>query len=105
GTRIEPTFGESEGAGGGGEPSQAEFDMAVDPDADPLPPRARSSVGVRPSDRPIERIVTLFVAARAGEELRGSDIVVAAEKAGLEFGDMGIFHRLVIGKKVDGPVF
>ena len=25
--------------------------------------------------------------------------------AGLEFGDMGIFHRLVLGKKVDGPVF
>lgn len=101
GVRIEPTFGESEA----GEPAQAEFDLPGDPDADPVPPRVRSSIGVRPSDRPIERIVTLFVAARAGEELRGADIVVAAEKAGLEFGDMGIFHRLVLGKKVDGPVF
>ena len=37
--------------------------------------------------------------------LAGPDVVVAAEKAGLEFGDMGIFHRLVLGKKADGPVF
>ncbi len=103
GERIEPTLGDADPDAA--EPSQAEFDLPTDPDADPIPPRVRSSVGVRPSDRAIERIVTLFVAARAGEELRGSDIVVAAEKAGLEFGDMGIFHRLVLGKKVDGPVF
>ena len=101
GERIEPTLG----AGASVEPAHAAFDLPGDPDADPVPPRARSTVGVRPPDRPIERIVTLFVAARAGEELRGADIVVAAEKAGLEFGDMGIFHRLVLGKKVDGPVF
>lgn len=101
GARIEPTFGDAEA----GEPTQVEFDLPGDPDADPIPPRSRSHIGVRPSDHPIERIVTLFVAARAGAELSGSDIVVAAEKAGLEFGDMGIFHRLVLGKKVDGPVF
>jgi len=52
-----------------------------------------------------DRIVTLFVAARPGEHLRGSDLVVAAEKAGLLFGDMNIFHRLVDGKPEAGPIF
>jgi cell division protein ZipA len=37
--------------------------------------------------------------------ISGSDLVVAAEKAGLEFGDRGIFHRMVTGKHEAGPVF
>jgi cell division protein ZipA len=112
GGRVEPTFGESTDAI---DPEQGELDVAMhaEPDhrgtAPPLsgnPARQapRSSVGTRP-DRQIERIVTLFVAARAGETLAGSDVVVAAEKAGLQFGDMGIFHRPVLGKVVEGPVF
>jgi cell division protein ZipA len=102
--RIEPTFGAV------GEPQQGELDVSLQAELDRLgkegaaKPAARSTVGVRP-DRKIERIVTLIVAARAGTTLAGSDIVVAAEKAGLEFGDMGIFHRLVSGKTDEGPVF
>lgn len=61
-------------------------------------------VGVRP-DRPIERIVTLHVAAKQGAMLAGSDIVVAAEKTGLEFGDLNIFHREAVGRRGEGPVF
>ncbi len=103
--RIEPTFGEAFGEAA---PAQGELDMRLDDEAAPAidvrAPQLRSAVGVRP-DQPIERIVTLFVATRDGSLLRGADIVVAAEKAGLEFGDMGIFHRLVLGKKVEGPVF
>ncbi|HOX71608.1 MAG TPA: cell division protein ZipA [Dokdonella sp.] len=64
----------------------------------------RPLVGVRP-DSPIERIVTLFVCARAGLLISGSDLVVAAEKSGLEFGDQGIFHRMVTGKSESGPIF
>ena len=103
--RIEPTLGSVEG-----EPEQGELDMSLRAELDRLGqgnaarPAARSSVGVRP-DRKIERIVTLFVAARPGENLAGSDVVVAAEKAGMQFGDMGIFHRLVSGKAGEGPVF
>jgi cell division protein ZipA len=63
-----------------------------------------SGVGSRPQAA-FDRIVTLFVAARPGETLRGSDLVVAAEKAGLVYGDMNIFHRLVDGKPEAGPVF
>lgn len=64
----------------------------------------RSRVGARASSD-IDRIVTLFVAAREGEMLHGSDVVVAAEKAGLAFGDMGIFHRMVDGRPDQGPIF
>jgi cell division protein ZipA len=104
-SRIEPTLGPVDG-----EPAQGELDVSLRAELDRLghggsaKPAARSSVGVRP-ERKIERIVTLIVAARAGETIAGSDVVVAAEKAGLQFGDMGIFHRLVSGKTDEGPVF
>ncbi|GAA0706819.1 cell division protein ZipA [Dokdonella soli] len=114
GERVEPTFGDPNAPG---QPEQGELDVSMRSELDRLGAAVaehgggpshvspvRSNVGVRP-DRQIERIVTLFVAARAGDTLAGSDVVVAAEKAGLQFGDMGIFHRLVLGKKVEGPVF
>ena len=65
----------------------------------------RSDLGRRPAQLPVERIVTLFVVAREGGYFNGPDLVVAAEKAGLEFGDMGIYHRLVDGKRELGPIF
>jgi len=68
-----------------------------------VPPR--SDLGRRPPQLPVERIVTLFVVARDGGRFHGPDLVVAAEKAGLEFGDMGIYHRLVDGKRELGPIF
>lgn len=66
--------------------------------------RSKPLVGIRP-DLPIERIVTLFVSARPGQMIAGSDLVVAAEKAGLVFGDRGIFHRMLAGKHELGPIF
>jgi cell division protein ZipA len=68
-----------------------------------VPPR--SEVGRRPERLPVERIVTLFVVAREGSVFNGADLIVAAEKTGLEFGDMGIYHRLVDGKRELGPIF
>src|SRR5699024_6103140 len=65
----------------------------------------RSSVGKRPADRPVERSVSLFVTAREGQCFQGPDLVVAMEKAGLEYGDMAIFHRLLDGKPEQGAVF
>ncbi|WP_114240682.1 cell division protein ZipA [Dyella sp. C9] len=76
---------------------------APEPVAPRVPPR--SEVGRRPERMPVERIVTLFVVAREGSVFDGADLIVAAEKAGLEFGDMGIYHRLVDGKRELGPVF
>lgn len=65
----------------------------------------RSDLGRRPAQMPVERIVTLFVVAHEGSVFEGADLIVAAEKAGLEFGDMGIYHRLVDGKRELGPIF
>ncbi|MBA2078356.1 cell division protein ZipA [Rhodanobacter sp. PCA2] len=76
---------------------------AAAPPAARMPPR--SDLGRRPAQVAVERIVTLFVMAREGSHFNGSDLIVAAEKAGLEFGDMGIFHRLVDGKRELGPIF
>ena len=61
-------------------------------------------VGARP-DASIEQIVTLFISARDDEMIAGSDLIVAAEKAGLEFGDRGIFHRMAAGRPDAGPIF
>lgn len=97
-----------------GEPATATEHPPVAEEA-PLPAAApaaaapaappRSELGRRPSQLPVERIVTLFVVARDGGRFHGPDLVVAAEKAGLEFGDMGIYHRLVDGKRELGPIF
>lgn len=66
--------------------------------------RADTRLGARP-DGSFDRIVTLYVAARAGRMLHGSDLVVAAEKAGLVYGHRDIFHRLVDGHPEQGPIF
>ncbi|HYG08107.1 MAG TPA: cell division protein ZipA [Stenotrophomonas sp.] len=65
---------------------------------------AHSDLGKRPT-QDFDKIVSLFVAAKAGQMLRGEDIVVAAEKTGLTFGHMGVFHRLVEGHPERGPIF
>ena len=70
----------------------------------PTPTRPRPATGKR-TTQDFDKIVSLFVAARAGEQLRGEDIVVAAEKTGLVFGHMNVFHRLVEGHPERGPIF
>jgi cell division protein ZipA len=60
--------------------------------------------GARPS-HDFDKIVTLFIAARAGQAIAGPDLVVAAEKAGLVFGHRNIFHRMVDGHPDKGPIF
>ena len=64
----------------------------------------QSDLGKRTLEH-FDRIVSLYVAAKAGTQLHGQDIVVAAEKAGLSYGHMDVFHRLVDGKPELGPVF
>ena len=73
---------------------------AATADASPAGPE----VGRRDRDE-FDKIVTLYVAARAGQTLRGPDIVVAAEKAGLSYGYMNIFHRLGDGRSEGSPIF
>ena len=103
GSRIEPTLGaqlEDELARGASEPTvQSELGLSGSESAD-----AGHGLGRR-GEASFEKIITLYVAARAGEKLRGPDIVVAAEKAGLTYGHMQIFHRLVENHPERGPIF
>lgn len=100
--RTEPTLGEQIEAG---------FAAAQDgPDAGTQAeiPLERAAPGAdlgRRAHEDFDKIVTLYIAARAGNVLRGPDIVVAAEKTGLTYGHMQIFHRLLEGRPERGPVF
>lgn len=119
--RVDPVIGDTADAGEGtsdAPPQQGELDVALQRELDRLgatvaadrsaaqrPAPVESSAGQRPHEIPVDRIVSLFVVAPDGEAFRGNDIVVAAEKAGLRFGAMNIFHRLVEGRPDAGPVF
>ncbi len=112
--RAEPTLGESiqrdlpkdgKAAGPGGDAQSSAAAAGEGTAADAKPPQgSHPTLGIR-QDEAFDRIVTLYVAARAGQMLAGPDLVVAAEKAGLVHGHMSIYHRLVDGKPDAGPIF
>jgi len=77
---------------------QAELELPPDEASAPPAP------GMRP-DQDFDKIITLYVAAKPGQVLRGTDIVVAAEKTGLVYGHLDIFHRLPGGAPERGPIF
>jgi cell division protein ZipA len=110
--RTEPTLREiMEADANTGEPgdiAQGELDMLERtiagedvPDRQPAP---SPQPGARPQEN-FDKVVSLYLAARAGQTLHGPDLVVAAEKAGLVFGHMNIFHRMVDNHPEQGPVF
>jgi len=108
GERMEPTLGAqierelAEGPDGDNEAIvQTEMDL-LDGAVGAASPN--SELGKRTSDD-FDKIVTLYIAAKAGQVLRGPDIVVAAEKAGLTYGHMNVFHRLVESHPERGPIF
>ena len=105
GQRREPVLGEGEAPAEGAAPVVGEDGVTQPelglPEVDAGP---ASDLGKR-ATQDFDKIVSLFVAARAGEQLRGEDIVVAAEKTGLVFGHMNVFHRLVEGHPERGPIF
>ncbi len=105
GQRREPVLGEGEAPAEGAAPVVGEDGVTQPelglPEVDAGP---ASDLGKR-TTQDFDKIVSLFVAARAGEQLRGEDIVVAAEKTGLVFGHMNVFHRLVEGHPERGPIF
>lgn len=118
--RVEPVIGEmavdADEAHAVPDPHQGELDVGVAEELRRLgdtvaAARLRSTASLRPmpGKRPaglaVERIVTLYVVARGEGSFSGSDVAVAAEKAGLEFGDMQIFHRPMEGRPDAGPVF
>jgi cell division protein ZipA len=103
--RMEPTLG----AAGDEAPVDNYDERATQPELG-LEPAPIASAAVsndlgKRNEESFEKIVTLYLAARAGARLHGPDIVVAAEKAGLTYGHMGVFHRLIDNHSERGPIF
>ena len=68
------------------------------PEAPPRPQRPR-----KPAGPPPELIISLFLVAREDHRISGANLLQAALKTGMEFGDMDIFHRRPDGD--ERPVF
>ncbi len=104
------TIADARGDGRGDLPGQHDVVFANDGmpfeglSSETAPPPSGPEVGKRDRED-FDKIVTLYVAARSGQVLRGTDIVVAAEKAGLSYGYMSIFHRLMDGHADSSPIF
>lgn len=105
---LEPVDVDGEDDGGRSRDGHGEGDDGASTDAAerarPAPRLRREPVGQRP-DSSFDRIITLHVVARDGETIAGPELVVAAERSGLTFGDMDIFHRMVDGYAERGPIF
>ena len=101
GERFEPTIGDQIAS-----ETEVDVDVGLEPQAELGLDRPVQAIELgRRIEEQYDKIVSLFVAARAGRTLHGPDIVVAAEKAGLVFGHMDVFHRLIDRKPEAGPVF
>jgi len=75
--------------------------FASDPDLEDEETESASGRGHRQAAP--DKIVTLYVQRRDGRRINGSELLDAAIKAGMEFGEMNIFHRLHEG--ATEPVF
>jgi cell division protein ZipA len=108
--RTEPTLRELIETGQAQQPAANEAADARPAPMDALPAepapvsRANPLPGVRPNAE-FDKIVSVYLVARAGQTIAGPDLVVAAEKAGLVYGHMNIFHRLVDNHPELGPIF
>jgi cell division protein ZipA len=106
--RVEPTLREIiESGDAATAPAQAGLELP-EASAEDHGQASAATSGNRLGSRPgtdYDKIVSVYLVARAGQTLSGSDLVVAAEKAGLVYGHMNIFHRLVDNHPELGPVF
>jgi cell division protein ZipA len=98
--RLEPTLKDLLEAEESGDAGVAE---SSDDDSEKEKP-GYLDVGARPH-KDFDKVVSLLLAARAGQTLQGPDLVVAAEKAGLIYGHRNIFHRMVDKNHDQGPIF
>jgi cell division protein ZipA len=96
---LEKTPEESRPVDTGGESGQGEL-----PIDDEMSTAGKTPASERASSAPApEKIVTLFLLARDNHVISGAELLEAALKTGMEFGEMNIFHRTVDGS--DQPVF
>jgi len=91
-TRHEPTLSdhdENPSDRFSDEPGQAELPMEVEKD------RAQKEPPPGPQVPPPDKIISLFLQARDNHKISGVDLLDAALKAGMVFGDHDIFHRVM----------
>ena len=108
GERREPTLGLGGPGDDSGETGDEEFspgdqgELAIEGSAEgesevePEEPKA-------PPGPPPDRIITLFLIARDNHLITGAQLLEAAVKTGMDYGQMSIFHRVVEGDS--RPVF
>jgi len=75
------------------EPDQGDLLIEAEeakPEPEPRRPR-------RPAGPPPEKIKSLFIMARDNHMINGAELLQAAIKTGMEFGDMDVFHRVPEG--------
>ena len=99
----EPFFEEIPDTDDGGdkpyrEPDQGELLVEPEPAAESAPVERMRPVEEprrprKPAGPPPEKIKSLFLIARDNHVINGAELLQAAIKTGLEFGDMDIFHR------------
>ena len=102
--RVEPTLREAIEAGDEGRDDNLAGDEVAAGPGEASALRPLGTVGSRPAAE-YDKIVSIFLVARAGQSLAGPDLVVASEKAGLVYGHMNIFHRMVDNHPELGPIF
>jgi cell division protein ZipA len=85
-TMAEETTGEPPGAGDG-EQGQGELDMSSE--------AAEPEVKLPPPGPPPDKIISLFLQARDNHRISGVDLLDAALKSGMVFGEHDIFHRVM----------
>jgi cell division protein ZipA len=98
--RLEPTLEPVEPSPQTGEPEeivgQGELPIGDSAPLEPVllmkPPKPKKPPGPEP-----DKIVTLFLMARDNHNMGGAELLEAAIKTGMEFGDMNIFHRFLEG--------
>lgn len=66
--------------------------------------KTHSQIGVRQTEE-YEKIIMLYMAAKSGQSISGSELVLATEKVGLVFGHHNIYHRLAESSLSKEPVF
>lgn len=120
-SRREPSLGETEDAGSASDSDQLADDASVRQSSFPGFRGREPELSVAQADQsrqpsggaetdseaasltPPDKIVTLYIRRREERRISGPELLDAAVKAGLSFGEMKIFHRLHEG--AERPVF
>lgn len=101
--RLEPTLEQADDAApaAADQAAPGQRELPIDGAVTALPAKPRSPR--KAAGPPPDKIITLFLMARDNHRVTGAELLQAALKTGMTFGDMDIFHRMADGS--DQAVF